>query len=266
MERKKTNFNKIGCLNGFVLKMIAVVTMLIDHIGAVLFPSQMVFRYIGRIAFPIFVFLLVEGFLHTKNLRKYELRLIVFALLSEIPFDLAFNGAVLEFSSQNVFFTLALGLIMLDLLRYTKDRRMMELFTWLFFAVIAYLLSTDYSAGGIVFIYFFWKYREQPVIKYAGLGVFSYFFFGAIECWCLLAVIPLLLYNNERGRSYQRGTAKADAVQTNTSQKDAMQPNGAQKDVTQRNLSARLVQYAFYLFYPVHLLVLHGISLLWNTI
>ena len=96
-------------LNSFQLKCIAIVTMLIDHIGAIIFPTQMGFRIIGRFSFPIFCFLLVEGFHHTKDVKKYMIRLGIFALISEIPYDLAFRNVFLEFERQNVFFTLLLG-------------------------------------------------------------------------------------------------------------------------------------------------------------
>ena len=83
-------------MNTYKLKLIAIITMLIDHIAAVLIPSDtmlwLVMRCIGRLAFPIFVFLLVEGFHHTRDVKKYLLRLGAFALISEVPFDLAFYG------------------------------------------------------------------------------------------------------------------------------------------------------------------------------
>ena len=63
---------KYKCINSFILKMIAIITMVIDHVGAVLFPMNMMFRYIGRISFPLFVFLLVEGSIHTRKIRKYS--------------------------------------------------------------------------------------------------------------------------------------------------------------------------------------------------
>lgn len=100
-------------LNSFQLKCIAVITMIIDHTGAVLFPDNMTLRYIGRIAFPIFCFLLVEGFFHTRDVRKYMLRLGMFAVISEIPYDLAFRDTVIEFEHQNVFFTLFIGVVMM---------------------------------------------------------------------------------------------------------------------------------------------------------
>lgn len=129
-------------LSGSTLKIIAIITMLLDHIGASLvqpilastasaagvtdwsmpslaaaYPGAAIpyyaLRYIGRISFPIFCFLLVEGFLHTKNLHKYCLRLAIFALVSEIPFDLAFHQTPFYQASQNVFFTLLIGLLVI---------------------------------------------------------------------------------------------------------------------------------------------------------
>ena len=85
-------------LTSFQLKCIAVVTMVIDHIGAILYPGDLIFRYIGRIAFPIFCFLLVEGFFHTHDRIQYMIRLGIFAILSEIPYDLAFRDQTLEFT------------------------------------------------------------------------------------------------------------------------------------------------------------------------
>lgn len=94
-----------------VLKWIAVLTMVIDHVGAILFPDQIWMRVIGRVAFPIYAYCLAEGFRYTSDYRRYLGRLALFAILSEIPFDLAFYGVPFSFAHQNVFFTLTLGLI-----------------------------------------------------------------------------------------------------------------------------------------------------------
>ena len=104
-------------LSGSTLKLIAIVSMLIDHVAAAvivrvlyaghwteqLYQIYRVMRSVGRIAFPIFCFFLVEGFEHTRDRKKYALRLFLFALISEIPFDLAFSAEILEVQYQNVF-------------------------------------------------------------------------------------------------------------------------------------------------------------------
>lgn len=196
--------------------------MLIDHVGAVLFPGEMMFRYIGRIAFPIFIFLMVEGFYHTRDVRKYEIRMVIFAFLSEIPFDLAFSGEMFDWSYQNVFFTLAIGLVMMDLMDRWKGSSIKQLGVWAACMVIAELLCTDYGAAGILIIFVFYRFRERPVAKIVVTAVIALFGFdGWIECFCLFAFIPILLYNGKRGPS---------------------------------------LKYVFYIFYPAHLLILYLIS------
>ena len=93
-------------INTFTLKMIALIAMLCDHLGHTLFPQLSILRIIGRISFPIFAYVLVEGFFYTRDVKKYLTRLGLMALLSEIPFDLMASQKVLEFGHQNVFFTL----------------------------------------------------------------------------------------------------------------------------------------------------------------
>jgi hypothetical protein len=89
-----------------VLKTLALFTMVIDHYGAIFQSDIIIYRIIGRLAFPIYCFLLVEGYFHTSNIKKYAARLLIFAFISEIPFDLAFFGHV-GFEHQNIFFTLS---------------------------------------------------------------------------------------------------------------------------------------------------------------
>ena len=131
-------------ISGYWLKMIAVITMLIDHSAATILerilvqmPSwapatvdnweqwyrlDLLLRGIGRMAFPIYCFLLVEGFHYTHSRRKYAARLFVFALISEVPFDMALNQSVLEFSYNNVFFTLFLGLLVIMAADWVMER------------------------------------------------------------------------------------------------------------------------------------------------
>ncbi len=238
----------VACLNGLILKIIAVVTMLLDHVAWVFYPENMLLHDIGRLAFPIFVFLIVEGFFGTKNVRKYEIRLLVFALVSEIPFDLAFSGIAFDFSYQNTFFTLLIGLVMLDVITAVRERIpqdaygiILELVILVAFAALAFLVKSDYGAGGILIIYCFYRFRDMHVIKYilfALILILVYARETPYELFALFAIIPLLLYNGQRGFPRIRG------------------PYGG----TNRGAAYQVVRYAFYVFYPVHLIILYGIA------
>ena len=206
-------------VSGFALKWIAIISMLIDHTGAVLFPQYLQLRMIGRIAFPIYCFLLVEGAAHTKDIRKYEIRLFLFALLSEIPFDLAFFGRP-YFGHQNVFFTLFLGLVVVE--QYQKRRQKLSSFL-IFIAAMAAaeLLHTDYGAAGIIFILLFYLLYPYAVGKQAAFAAMNFLLYGAgVQAYAGLAAFPMLLYNGKRGPS---------------------------------------MKYFFYAFYPLHLLALYVI-------
>lgn len=193
-------------MSGSTLKIIAVFTMIIDHIGAVFFPYVFWLRVIGRIAFPIFCYLLVEGFLHTKNLKKYLYTLFAFAFVSEIPFDLAFHGFFPYMEGQNVFFTLAIGLIMLYLFdKFMKEgNRLLALGAFILACVISEMTSCDYGYMGIGFILCFYLYKTiEGKQKYLYLLVFAlltivnevYF----VQSFALLALVPIYFYNGRRG-------------------------------------------------------------------
>lgn len=206
-------------LTSYQLKWIAIITMVIDHTGAIIYPGEMMWRYIGRVSFPIFCFLLVEGFFHTHDIYQYMLRLGIFAVISEIPYDLAFHGKILEFEYQNVFFTLLLGVVMMYVLEKSGkwSEKLIEvlLVMWL-----ANLLRTDYSFKGILLIAIFYIFRQNFLPKMACGAVWNFLWNGSIQGYGALAMIPIALYNGEHGRR---------------------------------------MKYFFYVFYPAHLLVLYGI-------
>lgn len=144
---------KVG-LDSFTLKIIALITMIIDHIGAFLFPQYILLRVIGRISFPIFAFLIVEGFYHTSNLKRYMMRLAAFAVISEVPFDLLQAGKILEFDHQNVFFTLFIGVLLMYV--YEGPYSKIEKFGGLILLLLAGdIFRTDYGAWGILLIFAF---------------------------------------------------------------------------------------------------------------
>ena len=127
-------------MSSFVLKIIAVVTMFIDHLGYIIWGRVTFFNYIGRLAFPIFAFQISEGYLHTKNLKKYFLRLIIIAIVSQIPYSLFLSTYSNDYTSPNIFFTLISGLSSItiyDKLK-EKDKKILQnssrkLFTTIFF-------------------------------------------------------------------------------------------------------------------------------------
>lgn len=205
-------------LNSFQLKWIAIVTMLIDHVGALLFPYEMGFRIVGRIAFPIFCFLIAEGFFHTGDVKRYMLRLFIFALISEIPYDLAFNGEIWYPDRQNVFFTLFFGVLLMHLLEKCSGA-LRKFGTVIFLMCMAELLRTDYGGQGILLIIIYYVFREKRAAA-VGAGAAWNFLYGwkQIQNYGVLSAPFLALYNGERGPK---------------------------------------IKYFFYVFYPAHLLVLY---------
>lgn len=196
--------------------------MVIDHTGAILFPENMIFRYIGRIAFPIFCYLLVEGFYHTRNIPKYMMRLGIFALISEIPYDLAFRGNLLDFEHQNVFFTLAIGVGMMYFLEKCPEISLKVIYV-LLSMWLSVTLVTDYSYKGILLIAIYYFLRNHKIEK-IGLGaLWNFIWNGAVQGYGAIASIFIALYNGERGKG---------------------------------------MKYFFYAFYPLHLLILYGINVI----
>lgn len=212
---------RFRCLSGSTLKIIAVCAMAIDHFAAsivyykILLPefSQMqgviqvsnwliayqIMRMIGRIAFPIFCFLLVEGFLHTSNRKKYAFRLFLFALISEFPFDLALFNAPVDWGYQNVFFTLLIGLLVIWAMDAAKELRFhfpLQAAAILAGGALAYVLKTDYDYKGIIVIVVLYCFRYNRVLRTV-IGCLSLLW----EAPACLAFIPINLYNGKRGLS-----------------------------------------------------------------
>ena len=115
-------------LSAMTLKYIAMATMLVDHMGYVLFPWILWLRCVGRIAFPIFAFQIAEGCIRTHDRRRYALRLLLFAVLSEIPFDLMYGGTWFYPFHQNVIWTLLIGLSGIHLMEKTRKKQKLTIF------------------------------------------------------------------------------------------------------------------------------------------
>lgn len=229
-------------LSGTALKIIAMITMLIDHIGAVVVanlstlgyiaPEQeqtwiltyKILRNIGRSAFPIFCFLLIEGFCHTRSRGKYALRLFTFALISQLPYELAVWNT-LAWKHTNVFFTLFIGLLTIWGMS-EADRRIRDSFLALIVKALciatglmaAYIIKSDYSYTGVLLIVILYVFRFSPVV--GGTAGYVLFLIRKMGPYALPGFLLMQCYNGERGRGGK---------------------------------------YGFYLFYPAHLFILYFI-------
>lgn len=215
-----------GALNGNQLKLIAVVVMLIDHIGymigRVVYPTLIfetarferwnfiyyLFRCIGRTAFPIFCFMIAEGFLHTRDWKKYAVRLGIFGLISEIPYDLMVRGKWIYPGGQNVFFTLLIGLLVIALVRETAWRfpgiegRIGQLMVIALGCQLAFLLKADYTWYGVLLIAIFYWFRSSRILQCI-LGYLCMAVMAGDLRFQIALLVPfalLYLYNGERGR------------------------------------------------------------------
>lgn len=222
MELIKKKGHSLGVSAG-VLKLLAVITMLIDHFAAVWYvylhnqgytlqwgmsfqaslTAYNTMRAIGRFSFPIFVFFIVEGFFYTKSRKKYMRNLVVFALISEVPYDYYFLGDFFSIERQNVFFSLALALaaiwILDGLLRKVWGNPIWELLVTIIVLLcigsLAVLLKVDYTWQGIFLAMIFYLFRNERILACLIAGVvFCYW-----TPWAFTAFLALLFYNQKRG-------------------------------------------------------------------
>ncbi len=200
--------NKYKVLTLSSLKWIALITMLIDHIAATMMPYYnivqeltninmaivyAVMRGIGRLSFPIFCFCIVEGFVHTRNVKKYLIRLFIFALITEPIYDLAFFGTAFYLDYQNVLWTFLIAMLMLMAVKKYSQSILLKVIIILIFALIAWLLKTDYSHIGVIIVGIYYLYREKNWVK---LGATAILFLDM----AVIGAALTCLYNGEKGK------------------------------------------------------------------
>ncbi|MBQ3602213.1 MAG: conjugal transfer protein TraX [Clostridia bacterium] len=230
-----------------MLRTIAVVLMLSDHIWATVMSFGNWMTYIGRMAFPIFAFQIAEGFVHTSNFKKYALRLLGFAVITEIPFNLFYSSRWFNPYHQNVLFTLLLGLLAISVI--DKARKKLTVKTvalsvlWLLLiCVVSVLGFVDYGFTGMITVVMFYLLRDFPfawlaqlvamvlinIVFFEGqvvpVEIFGKMFEIPTQGYAVFALIPIWLYGGRKGRS------------------------------------SKIMQYGFYAFYPVHMLILYLIK------
>lgn len=221
-----------------LLKWLALITMFIDHIGAGIIEKcympqlktfDIIIRCIGRSSFPIFCFLLVEGYVHSRNRWKYALNLLIFAIISEIPFDyLVSQGFTWDF--QNVYVTLLIGLLMMMVCGKIQERKIVggiwiEVVVAILFAIGTELLKSDYASWGIVLIFILFELKDKPRWTLCLAGSL-FMFTNTSEIPAIIAFIFIFLYNGKR------------------------------------NVNINKYKYLFYSFYPLHLAIYCGIRYL----
>lgn len=221
--------NKPLSLSSTGLKLIAMATMFVDHVGLLFFPEEFMFRLVGRISFPIFAFLIAEGFEKTSHIWNYLYRLLAFAALSQLPYSLFMQTSGATSIRLNIFFTLAGGLLALILLR--KLRVVYAVPGIFFILLFADYASFDYGIYGILAVLgsaLFLHFRSVGIAMLLGLPFFRVIatLFGSspslLQGYAALSVPFIMLYNGTHG--------------------------------------PRLPRLLFYAFYPVHLLAL---ALMW---
>ena len=203
-------------LSSFVLRLIALVCMCVDHAGLALFPSAGAFRCVGRLAFPLYCFLLTQGFAHTRDIRAYARRLLLLACVSEVPFDLLIFGRVSSAMEQNVVFSLLLGLMALYAAKALAKRPLPCALAILALMLLAMAAQVSFGWLGIALCLAYGyagddkKRQALFTVLLTLLYSFTLLLSGVARAWvtvslcAALSVLPILLYN---GRPGPRGKA-----------------------------------------------------------
>ena len=198
-------------MSSFTLRLLALALMCVDHAGLALFPAVPAFRWVGRLAFPLYCFLIAQGYRHTRDLRAYARRLLLFALLSEIPFDLLIFGRIASTVEQNALFALLLALLALYVADALRGRPMLLVASLLALCMGAMRARVSYGWLGIALcLCFHLLYERRGVMLLSAAGALllytaSLFLSGVNVGWATaslfaLAALPLLLlYNGKRG-------------------------------------------------------------------
>ena len=224
-------------MTAFTLKMIAIISMVLDHVKyAIPQTNSILTSYLGRLAFPIFSFLISEGFVHTHNRGKYILRILIFAIISQLPFYFFSHNLSHSKANLNILFTFEfalIGLYLMELIikkgKYKKLNYLITIIILAMILIIAYLLHPDYSIYGIGLVWLFYLFRNSMLLKSIGFMILNilqykkflitgkcyYIFFSFMP---LMSLIFILLYNGKQGRK---------------------------------------MKYFFYLFYPLHFIILY---------
>ena len=244
-QKIKSSTSRCFDISTAALHIIAMLFMLMDHLWATLLPAREWLTCAGRVAFPIFAFMAVEGYFHTRSFKKYILRMLLFAVLSEIPFDLMYGGTWFYPVHQNVLWTFLLGLLGVWLMEQVRKKGK----TWMYLLVCVLVVPAGLVLGTLC------------MVDYYGVGVltvFVFYFLHGRKWWCFLGQLAALYWLNVEllgGLMYP------------------VQLFGMEFELCQQGLAllalipiwlyhgrqgyhSKPFQYLCYAFYPVHMLLL----------
>lgn len=199
-------------MSAFSLKLLAFILMVIDHIGLVFFPDVALYRLIGRLSFPLFAWTIANGAYHTHNPQDYFMRLCLFAALSQVPYIYMVRTVAPDFWGLNIFFTLAVGFLAITVFRSTMPL-IIKLLLLLLLIFVAYALSMDYGAYGVLIIILFYLFFYNKLqlfiwlaittVSFSVLGLFQHNFINTIRFCGLGAYFFIATYNQKKGYNAQ---------------------------------------------------------------
>lgn len=257
-EKKKFGFD----ISSFTLHVLAMFFMLLDHMWATITPGRDWMTFLGRIAFPIFAFMVAEGYRRTKDFKKYALRMLIFALISEVPFDLMYNGTVIYPFHQNVMWTFLIALIAMRLMDKVKgesaDNEKPESSKGKPVIKVLGCVGITVLSVALGFATF---------VDYYGTGVFTvlvFYFFSGRKWWDYIGQFLCIFYIN-----YELLAGRTYFINIFGNEVEVIQQAFAILSLIfiwlykgRQGYHSKWFQYFCYAFYPGHIVVLLLLSLI----
>ncbi len=209
---KVTGSNPVSpTVSSFTLKCIAMITMVVDHVGWLFFPDTVILNMIGRISFPLFAFLIAVGSTKTKNINAYIRRLLLFGVIAQLPYSYVSYLADSDYWNLNILFTLAMGLWLISLIQ--KKQYEYAVLGFIGLTLLSFVVSYDYEFYGLMMIlasYLFLTHRFWGILALLGTTIDYYLLYGAlglnitVQLFAIAGIIPILFYNSTSGSQTHR--------------------------------------------------------------
>ena len=189
-------------MSSFMLKMLGILTMTIDHLGFIFFQENLVLRFIGRLSFPLFAFQLAVGYSHSKNKEKHILKMLLFALISQIPF-MIFTNIVSSVFLLNIAFTFTIGLLAMYAFENIKQPVLKFLIT-VCVLIMGFIIPVDYGGYGVALCFVFYALQSHKFLSIASAGALTILKIvleqNLTKTFILYSLIPIWFYNGKKGK------------------------------------------------------------------